>query len=213
MAVGSRLAAMTAVSRRARLALLNAAALASLTLVGCSAEFSIGDSTAGRASGEEIADEIRADYERQSGVELRSITCEDVERESGEEFDCSARNSRGVQLEIDGEVTDVEADGFDYEWQVVAAVAPGVLYERALRRQIEEQGVALAEVRCPVEIEMEVGAELTCTASDRNGASRQVAIRLTDLDGGFDYQVEGHGGEAGGHSEGEEPTSPAGTQS
>lgn len=130
---------------------------------------------------------------------MRSLTCEDVAGEEGELFGCRGRNERGVQLEIGGEVTASEADGFDYGWEVVGAVAPGVLYERALRRQIEARGIVLAEVRCPIEIEMRVGAEVRCTAGDGGGSSRGVTLVLTDLDGGFDYSVDGHGPEADGH--------------
>jgi|GEM_PF-919964 len=183
-----------------RAGLVPIAVVAALALAGCSAEVSVGGDSS--ASGEEIGGEIRSDYEDKTGIALRSITCEDVEGDRDERFSCSARNARGVQLEIDGEVTDTESGGFDYSWQVVEGIAPGVLYERALRRQIEAQGVGLAEVRCPVEIEIRVGAEVSCDATDRNGASREVTLRLTDLDGGFDFEVEGHGSEAGGESAG-----------
>lgn len=162
--------------------------VACLALAGCSAEVSVGGGS--EASGEELADEIRADYEDQTGIALRGLTCEGVDDQEGETFSCSGRNARGVQLEIEGKVTDASGSGFDYSWNVTAAVAPGVLYERALREQIEARGVALSDVRCPVEVEMEVGAELRCDAADRNGAVRGVTLRLTDLDGGFDFDVD-----------------------
>lgn len=160
-----------------------------LALFGCSAEVNVGDGS--DASGEELAEEIQTDYGDRAGVEMRGLTCEGVEGNEGERFSCSGRNERSVQLEISGEVTEETADGFDYEWSVTEAVAPGVLYERALRRQLEEQGVGLAEVRCPVEVEVVVGRELACEATDRNGVTRTVEIRLTDRDGGFDYNVPG----------------------
>lgn len=196
--------------RRLGLALVAFVVASGFVLTGCSAEFSIGGGS--EASGEELADEISSAYEKQTGIALKSLTCEGVDAEVGAEFSCSGRNASGVQLEIDGEVTDTESGGFDYNWKVVRGVAPGVLYERALRRQIEARGIALSEVRCPVEIEMEVGAEVRCTATDRDGASVGVTLRLTDLDGGFDYSVEGHGPEADGHGGGEGGT-PSGTQS
>lgn len=185
--------------RLAPVAILAAFAFA---LLGCSAEVSVGGDD--QASGEELAEDIERDYESQTGIELRALTCEGVEADEGAEFECSGRNARGVQLEIAGEVTETEADGFDYTWEVVRGVAPGVLYERALRRQLESRGIALVEVRCPVEVEIEVGAEVRCTASDREGSSRGVTLTLTDRDGGFDYAVDGHGGEADGHGAPEE---------
>lgn len=160
-----------------------------LALAGCSAEFSVGGDS--EASGEELAEEIQSDYVERTGIELPRLTCEGADSKVGERFQCSGRNERGVQLEISGRVTDTEADGFDYSWRVVTAVAPGVLYERALRRALEEDGVAIAEVRCPVDIEVEVGATVRCEATDRNGSSRSVTLELSDLDGGFDYAVEG----------------------
>jgi hypothetical protein len=165
------------------------AILSVLALAGCSAEVNIGGGS--EASGEEIAGEIRKAYADRTGIELSSLTCESVNAEVGDRFSCSGRNGRSIQLEIAGRVTDSTAGEIDYNWRVAKAIAPGVLYERALRGSIEEGGVALAEVRCPVEVEIRVGSKLRCTATDRNGASRGVTLRLTDLDGGFDYSVDG----------------------
>lgn len=184
-------------SRLFRLAPVAVLAVLGSAAIGCSAEVSIGDG--GGASGEEIAADIGADYEDRSGIAMRSLTCEDVDGDEAESFSCSGRNERGVQLEIDGEVTDSESDGFDYSWEVTEAIAPGVLYERALRRELEARGIALSEVRCPVEIEVVEGAEVRCSATDGDGDSAGVTLRLTDGDGGFDYSVDGHGPDAGGH--------------
>jgi hypothetical protein len=162
-----------------------------LALAGCSAEVNVGGGS--EASGEELAKEIRKAYADRTGIELSRLTCESVDADVGEKFSCSGRNARSVQLEIDGKVTDTTADGIDYNWSVVKAIAPGVLYERALRQSIEEGGVALSDVRCPVEVEVKTGSKLRCKATDRNGVSRGVTLRLTDLDGGFDYTVDGEG--------------------
>ncbi len=168
------------------------AAVPFLAFTGCSAEVNVGGGDS-EASGEEIAEKIEADYKDQSGIALTRLTCESVKAEEGERFECSGRNARGVQLEIEGRVTDVESGGFDYTWHVSKAVAPGVLYERALRREIEERGVSLSEVRCPVEIEVKVGSRILCEAADASGATRSVTLTLTDLDGGFDFTVGGEG--------------------
>jgi Domain of unknown function (DUF4333) len=177
-----------------RLTALAVVAPCCLVLAGCSAEVNVGGGS--DASGEEIADEVRGDYTEKTGIELTRLTCEGVEANVGEKFTCSGRNARGVQLEIAGRVTDAGSDGFDYSWHVTGAVAPGVLYERALRRQLEAEGVVLAEARCPVEIEVEVGEEVRCRATDRGGSSRGVTLRLSDLDGGFEYRVaDGSSGE------------------
>lgn len=166
-----------------------------LALWGCSAEVNVGGDS--DASGQEIAEEIQDGYAERTGIELDRLTCEGVEADVGARFTCSGRNARSVQLEIAGKVTDTEADGFDYSWSVVEATAPGVLYERALRRQLERRGVAIAEIRCPVEVAVEVGSKLRCEATDTSGSSRGVTLRLTDLDGGFEYAVEGEAPAAG----------------
>jgi hypothetical protein len=182
---------------RVKLLLVPTLALAfGLALFGCSAEVNVGDGS--DASGEELAEEVQADYVDQAGVEMRGLTCEGVEGNEGEKFTCTGRNERSVQLKISGEVTDTDGEGFDYEWRVTEAIAPGVLYERALRRELEERGVGLSDVRCPVEIEVDVGERVECEATDRNGVTRTVELRLTDRDGGFDYNVpeeEGKDGE------------------
>lgn len=165
------------------------AAGACLALGGCSAEVNVGGGS--DASGKEIAGEIRDDYAKKTGIALRDLTCEDVKPDVGEKFSCSGRNAHGVQVQIAGRVTDTSGGGFDYSWHVAKAIAPGVLYERALRRHLEESGVAISEVRCPVEVEVTVGATLRCTATDGNGSTRAVTLRLTDLDGGFEYSVAG----------------------
>ena len=162
-------------------------------LAGCSAEVNVGGGS--EASGEEIAGEIRDDYAERTGIELTKLTCEGVEVEVGETFECSGRNERSVQLEIAGEVTDTESGGFDYNWKVVQGTAPGVLYERALQRQLEERGVGISAVRCPLEVEIEVGSKVHCEATDVDGSTRGATLTLTDLDGGFDYAVDG--GESG----------------
>ncbi len=162
-----------------------------LAVAGCSAEVNVGGGS--EASGEEIAREIRKGYVKRTGIELSRLTCESVEADIGARFSCSGRNDNSIQLEIAGKVTDATAGDINYSWNVVNAIAPGVLYERALRDSIEEGGVALSEVRCPVEVEVKVGSKVRCTATDRGGSSREVTLRLTDLDGGFEYDVDGEG--------------------
>jgi len=108
-----------------------AALVCSLAFAGCSAEVNVGGGS--EASGDELAGEIRSDYADQTGIELPGLTCEGVKENVGARFSCSGHNARGVQLEVSGKVTDTEGDGFDYSWHVSKAIAPGVLYERALR--------------------------------------------------------------------------------
>jgi len=178
--------------RRAPFHALLAATATGLAFAGCSAEVSVGDGD--QASGADIAERVEADYVEKTGIELPRLTCQEVEADVGAELACTGRNARDVELEIGGEVTDTTGDGFDYRWEVVSANAPGVFYERALRRLIEERGVALAEVACPTRIALRRGATVECSAIDRQGARRAVDVRLTDLDGGFEFGIREPGG-------------------
>lgn len=164
------------------------AAIPFLAFAGCSAEVSVGGGDS-EASGEEIAEKIKPAYERKTGIALTRLTCESVKGEKGADFECSGRNARGAQLEIGGRVTGTEGDEFDFHWEVTKAVAPGVLYERALREEIEERGVTLSRVECPVEIEVEVGSRVFCEATDAGGVTKKVMLTLTDLDGGFEFAI------------------------
>jgi len=165
-------------------------AIASLfAFMGCSAEVNVGGSSS--APGDELAEEIQKAYSAKTGIGLSRLTCESVDADVGETFGCSGRNARSIQVEITGKVTDSTGDGIEYNWSVVRAIAPGVFYERGLRSSIEDHGVPLSEVRCPAEVNVKVGTRLRCTATDRDGVAKGVTLRLTDLDGGFDYTVEG----------------------
>jgi hypothetical protein len=108
---------------RLRLLLIGGALLVSLAALGCSAEVDVGSES--DASGKELAEQVQADYADQAEVEMRGLTCDGVEGKEGERFTCTGRNERRVRLTISGEVTDETADGFDYEWRVTEAVAPG----------------------------------------------------------------------------------------
>jgi hypothetical protein len=172
-----------AVPRRGALAGL----LLCATVAGCSAEVSVGGDD--QASGESIAREIRKEYVADTGIALPRLTCSEVDGEVGAAISCTGRNARDIQLDLEGEVTAVDGDGFDYNWKIASARAPGVFYERAARRVIEQRGAAIADLRCPAQIELRVGAEVPCELVDGSGVERGMTLRLTNLDGGFDIAV------------------------
>jgi hypothetical protein len=157
------------------------------TLAGCSAEVSVGDGD--QASGEHIAREIRKEYTAKTGIALPRLTCTEVDDKVGAAISCTGRNARDIQLDLEGEVTAVDGDGFDYRWEIAEARAPGVFYERAARRVIAQRGAPVADLRCPAQVELRVGEELLCELDTGSGPPRELTIRLTDLDGGFDTSV------------------------
>lgn len=165
------------------------------TLTGCSAEVSVGDKD--QASGDEIAREIRAEYVEDTGIALPRLTCSEVEGEVGAPISCSGSNARDIQLDFAGKVTAVEGDGFSYRWKVASARAPGVFYERAARRLLEQRGATVADLRCPAQVDLRVGEQLRCELDVGSGSPRVLTIRLTDLDGGFQTAIDSAPAQAG----------------
>lgn len=158
-------------------------------LAGCSAEVSVGERN--QASGDKVAREIREEYVGKTGIALPRLTCTEVEADVGAEISCTGRNAREIELQIAGEVTATDGDGFDYKWKISEARAPGVFYERAARRQVEDRGIAVADLRCPTQVEMRVGAEFSCQITNAEGDQGRLNIRLTNLDGGFEWGIQG----------------------
>lgn len=171
--------------------LLPAVAVAAVVVLGgCDAEVSIGGAS---ADGEELAEEIRAEYEDETGIALTELTCEDLDAEVGAELSCEGRNARDVELVVGGEVTSVDEgeDDIRYRWTIVRAVAPGEVYAAAARRQLEaEVGEPLADLTCPERIVVAEGETVRCELVTTDGATLGATLRLTDRAGGFDIEVD-----------------------
>ena len=164
------------------------AVAAVLGLAGCNFYCSVG----GSIPAAELERKVRLSYEDQTGIVVKSISCEEADDDTGSPISCEATNASGVKLEIDGEVTsddpDTEKVGFD--WEVTRAVAPGTLYGDAAAITLsQETGVEVADVRCPDEIVVKKGARVRCTAVSPAGAESEVTLILTDADGGFRVQL------------------------
>lgn len=161
--------------------------LAALGLSGCNFYCSVG----GSIPAAELERKVRLGYEDQTGIVIKSITCEEADDDTGSPISCRATNAGGVELKIDGEVTsydpDTEKVGFD--WEVTRAVAPGNLYgDEAAISLTRQTGIPVADVRCPDEIVVEKGTRVRCTAVSPDGAESEVTLTLTDGDGGFRVQ-------------------------
>lgn len=157
-------------------------------LAGCNFYCSVG----GSIPPEELEKQIRLSYEDETGIVVKSISCEEADDDTGSPISCRATNAGGVELEIDGEVTsyDSETEKVEFDWEVTRAVAPGALYADAAATTLTDStGVAISEVRCPEKIVVKKGARVECTAIAPNGAESGVTLILTDRDGGFRVQL------------------------
>jgi hypothetical protein len=159
-----------------------------LGLAGCNFYCSVG----GSIPAEELEKQVRLSYEDETGIVVKSITCEEADDDTGSPISCEAVNAGGVELTIDGEVTsyDSETEKVRFDWEVTRALAPGTLYGDAAATTLSENtGVPISEVKCPETIAVEKGAQVQCTAVAQNGDESKVTLILTDRDGGFRVQL------------------------
>ena len=171
-----------------RLVLIGAVLSASLLVAGCEFSCSIGNTV----SAEELDKQVRLAFEDETGVLLTSIDCEEADADVGSEINCTAINENDVELTIEGEVTEFDSDTekVRFDWEVVAAAAPGTAFETAAARSLRNQsGVEISGVTCPDRIDLETGNEVRCTAFDVENNERELVLTLTDEEGGFDVRL------------------------
>ena len=95
-------------------------------LAGCSASVSVGGGDPTLTS-DEIESAISTQYaERNAGITLVEFTCDEAKAEVGTPIACRGRNSREIELEITGEITEVDTDEKTarYNWAISRAFAP-----------------------------------------------------------------------------------------
>lgn len=161
-------------------------------LAGCEFSCTIGSSI----SAGELEKQVGNSYEKETGIAIDSITCEEADPDPGSSISCRATNEGGVDLKIAGTVTSYDSveERVDFDWKVVRAVAPGNLYgDAAARTLTRTTGVEVSEVRCPEEIVVRKGARVDCTAISADGTQSRVTLTLTDRDGGFRVRSSGSG--------------------
>jgi hypothetical protein len=159
-----------------------------IAMAGCEASVSIGDDS---ASGDEIAENVRAEYEKRTGVALEKITCDEAEGEKGAPIRCEAVNAKDVELDIGGEVTEVEDGKVRFRWTVEEALAPGATFADAARRRLEEQAGQRAKgMTCPDRIRLREGEQVRCELETLDDKRFGVTLTLTDASGGFDAKVD-----------------------
>lgn len=151
-------------------------------LAGCSGSVSVGNDV----SGDEIAKQIRPEYVKQTGLELRKLDCDSPKGEKGAAISCKGENEKGVALDFGGELTETKGSKVRFHWKIVKALAPGRIYETAATEALNKVSSKPVEsLACPARIEVATGLRVRCTARSAEGDSALVELTLTDGDGGF----------------------------
>jgi len=159
-------------------------------LAGCEAEVSTGGNDLN--SGEAEA-QIEKQYPSQTdGLKLTEIDCGSTEAEVGNTFDCTATNSVGLKLDIEGTIdrVDGETDRAHFKTRIVKAVSDGTYFADEVLKNLKRRGTAVDSVDCP-EMIISKGSEATCDMTMTSGAKQTVTITQTDGDGAFDYDTSG----------------------
>lgn len=157
---------------------------------GCEFSCSIGNSI----SPDELERQVKNSYEKEVGLPLSSITCEEAKPDRGSPISCRAINAPGVTLWIEGRVTSYDSGTqvADFDWEVVRAESPGRIYANAAAATIEQEwGFPVDRIECPDRIRVETGEKVECIAVQPDGTRTTLILTLTDDEGGFDIQVRG----------------------
>jgi acetolactate synthase small subunit len=94
---------------RTRLALIGTTLVAALALAGCGTELTV--------SSDEIQTQI-SDQFAQQGINIETITCEEVDGEVGAPITCTATDDQGQEGQIEGEITAVDEENETVEFDV-----------------------------------------------------------------------------------------------
>jgi Domain of unknown function (DUF4333) len=175
-------------SRRSLLPLV-VALLASFVAAGChedrpdrAAREDAGTAVGGPNMEQDIADGVLEQLELEVGV-----TCpEDIEPEEGGSFECEAQVGEDEDAVFPVDVEQTDADG-NIEWTARALPTPGV--EESIAVEIREQRSVEVEVECPEAVELEVGFEFGCTATEEDGEETPVRATVKDEDGSVSWET------------------------
>lgn len=155
-------------------------------MAGCGGEMTV--------SADELAKQVETSYVDQTGVEIESITCEEVTAaEVGGAISCQATNTAGADLTIAGEITVVNEDDeqVDFDWEVASAQVPGAHYAQEAERVLEQQvGSPISSIECPEKVELKPNSEFRCTLTTPDGSELGATVTMTDGEGGFDIKVD-----------------------
>jgi hypothetical protein len=145
-------------------------------------------------SSEELEKQVSTSYTEQSGIEVKSISCDEVSpAEVGSKFTCEATNAGDGKLFIEGEVTAVNEDDekVEFDWEVVSLEVPGTSYAEAAKQALEQQaGSQLEKIECPEMVKVEENETFRCEVTAPDGSTMGATVTMTDGEGGFDIKVD-----------------------
>jgi len=157
---------------------------------GCEASVSTGDND---LNTDEAERNIQAQYPAQAGgLKLTEIDCDTTEAEVGNTFMCTATNSVGLNLDIEGTIdrVDPDTDRAHFTTRTVKAVSDGTYFSDRLLPAIQKEGRSVESITCP-EVLIKTGTKAECDMTMESGSKQTVTITLTNGDGDFDYDTSG----------------------
>jgi hypothetical protein len=173
--------------RATRQAWLAAAPAACVLLAGCHASACIGSGCdPGTIDTAKAETAVRTLLTHDTGAQVRSVSCPPhVRLRQGASFTCTATGADATTAPVLVTQTDgkgkvhISAPDLLHTGAAAEAIAAGL--SRRLRFTVR--------VRCPDLVRAHKGTRLTCTATDPKGATRPVAVTVTDDQGAIDYRL------------------------
>lgn len=173
--------------RAIRRACLAAATATALLLAGCHVSACVGSGCdPGQIDKSKAQTTIRALLIQQTGAQVKLVTCpSNVALKQGATFTCTAMGADGTTAPV--LVTQTDGKG------KVHISAPDLLHTgtaaQAIATGLSSKLKFAVRVRCPDLVQAHKGTRLTCTATDPKGATRPVAVTVTDNQGAIDYRL------------------------
>jgi hypothetical protein len=170
-----------------RAAPLVAAPVAVLLLTACHVSACVGSGChAGVIDTAKAQAAVRALLATDTGAQVRSVACPSrVALRPGATFTCTATGADGTTAPV--LITQTDGKG------KVDISAPDLLHTgtaaRAIAAGLTHRLKFAVSARCPDLVEAHKGTRLTCTATDPRGATRPVAVTVTDSHGAISYRL------------------------
>ncbi len=129
---------------------------------------------------------VRALLVKDTGAQVRSVACPSrVALRQGATFTCTATGADGTTAPV--LITQTDGKG------KIDISAPDILHTgtaaRAIAAGLTHRLKFAVSARCPDLVQAHKGTRLTCTATDPKGATRPVAVTVTDSHGAIAYRL------------------------
>lgn len=132
---------------------------------------------------EEVVEVVTEGLKEEIDVDF-DVTCpKDIEIRKGDTFDCTAIDPDDYEVIVRSTQTD--ADG-TFDWEIVEYYNTEKL-EASIAEGLKEQAKIDFTVECPEEVEMAVGADYACVATDPDGEETTIATETTE-DGDINWE-------------------------